>query len=238
MIGPLAVLIVLAGIMIGPLVQLLGRDAALRRHCCPVERPRPERERRLLIGLQGHGQWIDTAEVGLPPDAVHRLCASVGWRVQAAFQIDRYGSMLWAVGPTPPPVTTGSRPEPTHRWLAAYLVGVVAGVAGLHLVLRHGDDLPAVPTLTVAVAVGVALVAVVSRRDPLRRPRRVVWAELTARFQGDRVRIPVWSLDRRHQLLVPQLAESLGYRPAWGGRGSVQVYRRVHPEGTPGTPPR
>jgi hypothetical protein len=135
-------------------------------------------------------------------------------------------------------VTTGPRPESTRWRTAGSLVGVVVGGIGLNLVLRRADDLPAVPTLTVAVIIGVAFVALLRWDDPLRRPRRVVWAELTAQFHGDRVRISVWSLDRRHQLLVPLLAESLGYRPAWGGRGSVQVYRRVHPAGVPGTPPR
>ena len=236
MIGAVAVMIVLAGLGIGLLAQVVGRDAALRRHRCPPERPWPERELRLRHALQGHGQWIDTEEVGLPADAVHRVCTSVGWRVQAAFRIDRHGWMLWVVGPTPPPMTKEPRPEPHRRQPARFIVRLVGGVAllgGLHLVAARADDLPAVPTLTVAAVLGLAVAGLLIRDDPLQRPRRLLWEDLTAQFHGDRVRIIVGPLDRRHHQLVPQLAESLGYRPTWGGRGTVQVYRRVRPEGPP-----
>lgn len=235
MIGGVAVLIVAAGIGIALLVQVVGRHAALGRHRCPPERPWAERELRLRHALQGHGQWIDTEEIGLPADAVHRVCASVGWRVQAAFRIDRYAWMLWTVGPTPPPLTVEPRPDSRRRRLARFLRRSTVGVAvlvGVRFVIYDGDDLPVVPTLAVAVALGIAVVVVAVRNDPLRRPRRLLWADLTARFHGDRVRIVVGPLDRRHQQLVPLLAESLGYQPAWGGSRHVQVYRRERPEGS------
>jgi hypothetical protein len=233
-IGGVAVMIVVAGIGIALLVQMVGRHAALGRHRCPPERPWAERELRLRHALQGHGQWIDTEEVGLPADAVHRVCASVGWRVRAAFRIDRYAWMLWTVGPTPPPLTVEPRPDSRRRRLARFLRRSIVGVAvlvGVRFVIYDGDDLPVVPTLAVAVALGIAVVVVVVRNDPLRQPRRLLRADLAARFHGDRVRIVVGPLDRRHQQLVPLLAESLGYQPAWGGSRHVQVYRRERPEG-------
>jgi hypothetical protein len=237
MIAVIAVVIVLAGQAVGLALRACRRQAVARRHRCPPDRPWAEREWRLRHALQGPGRWIDTEEVGLPPEVVDGLCASAGWRVQAAFRVDARAWMLWVVPPVPPAVAVRPGAAPAARRPVRTVLSRAAGavvVVAVLLVVHVPGSVPDVLALVTGVAGGVASVVLFQRSDPLQRPRRVLWEELTARFDGDRVTVPVAALPWRYQVdLVPQLATSLGYRAAWGGGSGRLAYRRVRADDAP-----
>lgn len=226
---------------VGLLVQSVRRAASARRYRCPPERPWPERELRLRQALQGPGQWIDTEEVGLPVHVVQDVCASAGRRVQAAFRVDRWASMLWVVGPSPSPLTRKPPPEPGRGRSARLvwrLVGAAAVAGVLFLVVSNADSLSPAPTLAVGGAVGAGCAYLLIRHDPMQRSRRSLWEDLAAQFHGDLVSISVGPLPWRYRRLVQQLAESLGYQPTWGGSRGLHVYRSVGTDGLPAAPVR